>query len=63
MCIRDRIRAFGKSEKASQYAGINPVKITMIAMLISGGLSGMMAVNNVMGAADRLLQNLPLIRI
>ena len=37
--------------------GINPVKITMIAMLISGGLAGMMAINNVMGSAERLLQN------
>ena len=35
-----QIRAFGKSEAASRYAGINPVKITMIAMLISGGLAG-----------------------
>lgn len=52
-----QIRAFGKSEKASQYAGINPVRITMIAMLLSGGLSGLMAVNNVMGSAERLLQN------
>ena len=38
-----QIRAFGKSEKASRYAGINPVRITMISMLISGGLAGMMA--------------------
>ncbi|MDP1575578.1 MAG: ABC transporter permease [Cypionkella sp.] len=52
-----QIRAFGKSEAASKYAGINPVKITMIAMLISGGLAGMMAINNVMGSAERLLQN------
>jgi simple sugar transport system permease protein len=33
------------------------LKITMIAMLISGGLSGLMAINNVMGSAERLLQN------
>ena len=52
-----QIRAFGKSEAASRYAGINPVKITMIAMLISGGLAGLMAINNVMGASGRLLQN------
>ena len=29
----------------------------MIAMLISGGLAGMMAINNVMGEAERLLGN------
>ena len=51
------LRAFGKSEKAAVYAGISPLKITMIAMLISGGLSGMMAINNVMGEAQRLLLN------
>jgi simple sugar transport system permease protein len=51
------IRAFGKSESASVYAGINPVKITMICMLISGGLAGMMAINNVMGESGRLVQN------
>jgi simple sugar transport system permease protein len=52
-----QLRAFGKSEKASLYAGINPVRITMYAMLISGGLSGMMAINTVMGEAQRLLLN------
>ncbi|MDG4647206.1 ABC transporter permease [Roseibacterium sp. SDUM158017] len=49
------IRAFGHSQSAAVYAGINPVKITMITMLISGGLAGMMAVNVVMGEAERLV--------
>lgn len=52
-----QIRAFGKSQAASAYAGISALKITMIAMLISGGLSGLMAINNVMGESGRLLQN------
>ena len=51
------IRAFGKSESAALYAGISPVKVIMLSMLISGGLSGMMAINNVMGEAHRLVQN------
>jgi simple sugar transport system permease protein len=51
------IRAFGKSEKAAAYAGISPVRITMVAMLLSGGLAGLMAINNVMGEAGRLVQN------
>ena len=51
------IRAFGKSEKAAVYAGISPVKVIMISMLISGGLAGMMAINNVMGEAERLVLN------
>lgn len=49
------MRAFGYSEKAAVYAGISPLKITMIAMLISGALSGLMAVNTVQGEAERLL--------
>lgn len=51
------IRAFGKSEPAALYAGISPVRITIVAMLISGGLAGLMAINNVMGEAERLVLN------
>ncbi|WP_323033848.1 ABC transporter permease [Paracoccus sp. (in: a-proteobacteria)] len=51
------IRAFGKSEPAALYAGISPVRITVSAMLISGGLAGLMAINNVMGEAERLMLN------
>lgn len=51
------IRAYGHSESAAKYAGISPVKITMIAMTISGALAGMMAINNVMGEAERLVLN------
>jgi simple sugar transport system permease protein len=52
-----QIRAFGKPGAAAHYAGINGFRITMIAMLLSGGLAGLMAINNVMGEAERLLQN------
>lgn len=51
------IRAFGKSEPAARYAGINPTRIIMVSMLISGGLAGLMAINNVMGESERLVQN------
>ncbi len=51
------LRAFGHSQPGAVYAGISPVKITMIAMLISGGLAGLMATNNVMGEAERLVLN------
>ena len=51
------LRAFGKSEKAAVYAGINPVRITLYALMLSGGLSGMMAINAVQGEAHRLLLN------
>jgi simple sugar transport system permease protein len=52
-----QIRAFGKSEPAARYAGINPTWIIMVVMLISGALAGLMAINNVMGEAERLLGN------
>ncbi|WP_136684774.1 ABC transporter permease [Falsirhodobacter xinxiangensis] len=51
------IRAFGKSESAARYAGINPTKIIVVTMMISGALAGMMSINNVMGESGRLLQN------
>ncbi len=51
------IRAFGHSETGALYAGISPFKIIMIAMLISGALAGLMAINNVMGEAERLVLN------
>ncbi|MEX5728262.1 ABC-type uncharacterized transport system permease subunit [Rhodovulum iodosum] len=51
------IRAQGHSEPAAVYAGIRPVRIVVLAMLISGALAGCMAVNNVMGEAERLVLN------
>jgi general nucleoside transport system permease protein len=51
------IRSFGQSEAAAHYAGVSSVKIIMIAMLISGGLAGLMAVNSVMGGPQRLVMN------
>ncbi|MBO6865547.1 MAG: ABC transporter permease [Thalassococcus sp.] len=51
------IRAQGHSETAARYAGISPVRITIVAMLISGGLAGLMAVNATMGEAERLVIN------
>jgi len=49
------IRAYGFSESGAIYAGINPVRIIMISMLISGALAGLMAINSVMGEAERLV--------
>jgi len=51
------IRAFGKSQPAAKYAGIDATRITMIALLLSGALAGLMAVNNVMGEAEKLVGN------
>ncbi|HFQ15808.1 MAG TPA: ABC transporter permease [Rhodobacteraceae bacterium] len=51
------IRSFGKNQDASTYAGISVTRITIIAMLISGGISGMMAINATMGQQERLILN------
>jgi len=49
------IRAFGHSEPAAVYAGIDPVRITVITMLMSGAMAGFMALNVVMGFQQRLV--------
>lgn len=51
-----QIRAFGHNEGAAKYAGISSVKITIYAMLISGALAGMLAINVVMGEQERLIK-------
>ncbi len=49
------MRAFGHSEPAAVYAGIDPVRITIVAMLMSGAMAGLMALNVVMGFQHRLV--------
>ncbi|MCK7614091.1 ABC transporter permease [Roseibium sediminicola] len=49
------IRSFGANATAAVYAGISPVRTIIITMLISGGLAGMMAINEIMGSQHRLL--------
>jgi general nucleoside transport system permease protein len=49
------MRAFGFSEPAAVYGGIDPVRITVIAMALSGAMAGMMALNVVMGFQHRLV--------
>ncbi|MCW1954753.1 MAG: ABC transporter permease [Roseobacter sp.] len=51
------IRHFGFSETAANYAGTSGVRITVVAMLISGALAGLMAVNTTQGEAERLILN------
>ena len=51
------LRTVGTNPTAATYAGIDPARIIIIAMLISGGLTGLMAVNEVMSAQGRLLQD------
>jgi ABC-type uncharacterized transport system permease subunit len=53
------IRTMGTNATAAVYAGIPYVKTVVITMLISGGLSGMMALNPVMGDAGKLQIDFP----
>ncbi|MDX8432778.1 ABC transporter permease [Mesorhizobium sp. M4B.F.Ca.ET.215.01.1.1] len=43
------MRTYGHSAKAARYAGISETRIVIIAMMISGALAGMMALNPTMG--------------
>jgi simple sugar transport system permease protein len=49
------IRTVGANVDAAIYAGIKPGRIIMVAMAISGGLAGLMAVNEVLGVQHRLV--------
>lgn len=44
------LRAVGENPSAAEYGGISPKKQIIIAMTISGGLAGMVAINEVLGA-------------
>jgi simple sugar transport system permease protein len=49
------LRTVGANPDAAIYAGINPKRVIMLAMLISGGLAGFVAVNELLGVQHRLL--------
>ena len=49
------IRVVGQNPNAARYAGISPARITVIAMVLSGGLAGGLAVNELMGYQHRLI--------
>jgi ABC-type uncharacterized transport system permease subunit len=51
------IRTMGQSAKAALYAGIGEKRTIIITLLISAGLAGMMSLNPIMGAQDRIQLN------
>ena len=55
-----QIRAFGHSNSAASYAGISATRIIMVAMLISGALAGLMAMNVVIGGYSQKLVTDPI---
>ena len=51
------IRTVGKNEKAAVYAGIDPKRIIILSMVISGALAGFVGLNEILGVHHRLLLN------
>jgi len=49
------IRAVGANVEAAVYAGIDVKRIIIIAMVISGGLAGLLSANEILGVQHRLL--------
>ena len=52
-----QLRTLGTNPTAARYAGINTAKVTIWAMLISGGLAGFVGLNEIMGVNHNLLLN------
>ncbi|MBN8494968.1 MAG: ABC transporter permease [Burkholderiales bacterium] len=50
-----RLRAAGSSPGAAAYAGIDPKRQTVIAMMISGALAGLVGMNEIAGVQHKLL--------
>ncbi|MEK1926581.1 MAG: ABC transporter permease [Rhizobium giardinii] len=48
------MRTMGFSPSAARYAGMKEARITVIVMMISGGLAGLMALNPIMGEQFRM---------
>jgi general nucleoside transport system permease protein len=51
------LRVVGRSERAAVYSGISPDRHIVLAMAISGGLAGLVGLNEIMGVQHRLLLN------
>ena len=50
-----QMRAVGSSPGAAQYAGIDSRRQVMVAMCVSGGLAGMVGMNEIAGVSGKLL--------
>ncbi|RSZ58657.1 ABC transporter permease [Massilia atriviolacea] len=54
-----KLRATGLNQNAAHYAGVSISGMIIVAMLISGALAGLAAVNSVMGSTHYLSLNFP----
>lgn len=53
------LRATGLNQDAAHYAGVKISRMIIVAMLISGALAGLAAVNSIMGSTHYLSLNFP----
>ena len=53
------IRTVGANQAAAVYAGISPSRNIILAMLVSGGLAGMVGNNEISGVHHRLILDFP----
>ncbi len=49
------MRSVGFSEPAASYAGVKTKRVVMTTMLISGGLAGLLGINEIMGVQHKLM--------
>jgi ABC-type uncharacterized transport system permease subunit len=54
-----KLRATGLNQHAAHYAGVSISRMIIVAMLISGALAGLGAVNSIMGSTHYLSLNFP----
>ncbi|WGF86240.1 ABC transporter permease [Marinivivus vitaminiproducens] len=54
-----RLRVVGQNEQAAVYGGIEPGRVVMVAMAISGALAAGVGLNEIMGAQHRLILGFP----
>ncbi|ATQ74514.1 sugar ABC transporter permease [Massilia violaceinigra] len=54
-----KLRATGLNQSAAHYAGVSISRMIIVAMLISGALAGLGAVNSIMGSTHYLSLNFP----
>ncbi len=47
------LRASGSNPEAAEASGVNPKRMILLAMALSGGIAGLVGLNNIMGSAGR----------
>ncbi len=53
------LRTVGANEDAARYGGIDPKRMIVVTMLLSGALAGLLGINEIQGVQHRLILNFP----